>query len=150
MKNSTIFKIKESFSKILEEGFSEIPAHIRSDMVDALSEDAWRFNNEATEVFSGMYSQSVSDYEAHRKKFRDHIEEIQSKANQLLAHYKKGGFVKYEKDPASHRIMMKARTSVLEETTKFLNELNSMVRDFYENVYKMEENIQKPNQTSLF
>jgi hypothetical protein len=72
----------------------------------------------------------------------------------MLEGFKKQGFIKYDKDPKTKKTIMVARTAMVTDMVQFLNQLNQMVMDFYQNVYKIDnsEDAYKTGiqQTSLF
>ena len=54
-------------------------------------------------------------------------------------------------DRKTNRPVMKAKTTVVAEMVEFLNYLNNLTMDFYENVYKIEDSADRGStQTTLF
>ena len=102
---------------------------------------------------SESYQNVVYELEQHRNLFREHIEMVDKSVKGLLASFKRQTFVKVEIDKKTGRNKLVGRTAMVTEMVQFLNELEDNVAEFYEKVYKVEEQNAKEigaTQISLF
>jgi hypothetical protein len=90
----------------------------------------------------------VIEYEVNRKKFRDAIEMIQANTKILMYNLKKEALITYKTNPKTKKTELVGRSQVLTDMVKFINKMDEMVLDFYENVYKIKD--EKGIQTDLF
>lgn len=147
--------IFDSFVEKLEqnplEGLSVAKQRMLADM---LTDVAYTMFKEQQSGMAETYQANVLELEQHRKMFKDQVEFLEKNTKVMLDSFKRQGFIKYDKDPKTKKTIMVARTSMVTDMVQFLNQLNQMVMDFYQNVYKIDssEDAYKAGiqQTSLF
>lgn len=104
-----------------------------------VAEQSLRILIENNQNMSEHYKELILEAEQTKKMFREHIEVLQAETKDILNVLKKNGMVKVEWNSKLKKNVMVARTSVLQETVNFLNKMNSLVIDFYQEVYKVDE-----------
>ena len=104
-----------------------------------VAENSIRILIENNQNMSEHYKDLILEAEQTRKMFREHIEILQSETQSILKILKTTGMVKMEWNSKLKKNVLVAKTSVLQETVAFLNKMNTLVIDFYKDVYKVEE-----------
>jgi uncharacterized protein YaaQ len=122
----------------MEEMLPQMPEHARRAMASRLSQIAWEAVRENTEGFSKEYVTAISEMEAHKKMFRDHIDDLQVTSKALLTEMRKHGFATTKMDRGTGKMVLVGKTTVLTGIIDFLNRLNDMVSEFYTRVYRIE------------
>jgi hypothetical protein len=112
-----------------------------SELADAEVKDS---NRETSKTLTEL----VIEYEMNRKKFRDSVEMIQSNTKNLLINLKKEALITYKTNPKTKKTELVGRSDVLTDVVRFINKMDDMVLDFYENVYKIKD--ERGVQTDLF
>jgi hypothetical protein len=131
-------KIQSDFLREMEEMLPQMPEHALRAMASRLSNMAWEAVRENTEGFSREYVTAISEMEAHKKMFRDHIDDLQATTKSLLTEMRKHGFATTKTDPRTGKTVLVGRTTVLTGIIDFLNRLSDMVSEFYTRVYRIE------------
>ncbi len=150
MKNTLKTKLFESFEEKLAEAYPDMAEHNRrniASLMQTLSIDILIENNDG---ISNAYNEAIKELEAHKKLFRDHVEELQKESKNIIQILRKNGLVTTSVDRKTNRPILVGRTTVITETVAFMNKLNEFTMNFYENVYKIEENNSFGTQTTLF
>jgi len=104
-----------------------------------VAENSIRILIENNQNMSEHYKDLILEAEQTKKMFREHIEVLQSETQSILKILKTTGMVKMEWNSKLKKNVLVAKTSVLQETVAFLNKMNTLVIDFYKDVYKVEE-----------
>lgn len=104
-----------------------------------VADHSMRILIENNQNMSEHYKEIILEAEQTKRMFREHIEVLQAETKDILKVLKANGMVKMEYNPKLKKNVMVARTSVLQETVNFLNKMNSLVIEFYQDVYKVEE-----------
>ena len=78
------------------------------------------------------------------------IDEIQKSTEKLITVYKSGSFVSQQFDERTRTMMLKPRTTMVNEMVEYLNTLNKLVISFYKDVYKIEQTSIDYPKISLF
>lgn len=120
----------------LNTGIPEIQARKIGSRV---AENSIRILIENNQNMSEHYKELILEAEQTKKMFREHIEVLQSETQSILKILKTTGMVKMEWNSKLKKNVLVAKTSVLQETVAFLNKMNTLVIDFYKDVYKVEE-----------
>lgn len=139
---------KDDFEKRLLEtklGLSEHQAHVISGMMSEYIVEEAKANGAAMKK---LYDELSVEYESTRNHYREHVETLQSGTKKVMDSLTKQGMVHFETNPKTKRRELKCRTAVLKAVVDFLNDVDSEVLDFFENIYKIEPDGKV--QTSLF
>ena len=130
-------KIQADFLREMEEMLPQMPEHARRAMASRLSHIAAEAVRENSEGFAREYVTAISEMEAHKKMFRDHIDDLQVSTKALLTEMRREGFATTKNDPKTGKLMLVGRTTILTGIIALLNRMNDMVSDFYTRVYKI-------------
>jgi hypothetical protein len=87
-----------------------------------------------------MIAEAVLHRETFVNQFQTHIDLIDKRAKEVIANFKSNGMVSVEYDSVKRRKYLKARTTVLQDTCTFINQLNESVLTYYKLVYDLEPN----------
>lgn len=131
--------LKENIEKSLSEtklGLTEHQAHIVATMVADMARSEIIKN---AEEHVKMKQELIEEYETNRKQFRDFIEALQKSSKVILPQLMHQGMVHFETHPKTKKKVLKARSNVLTGVVNFLNEIDELCMQFYEEVYKYEE-----------
>lgn len=131
--------LKENIEKSLSEtklGLTEHQAQIVSTMVADMARSEIIKN---AEEHVKMKQELIEEYETNRKQFRDFIEAVQKSSKVILPQLMHQGMVYFETHPKTKKKVLKARSNVLTGVVNFLNEIDELCMQFYEEVYKYEE-----------
>lgn len=150
MKNNIKDKMFESFEAKIAEAYPEMSEAGRRKIASLMQTVAMDIMIENTDGLSKSYHDTVMELENHRKMFREHIEYVQKFTKILMESFKRNSMVKTVHDPKTKRNVLKANTTVIGDTVHFLNQLNDLTIEFYENVYKIEAGNDMSIQTTLF
>lgn len=150
MKNTLKTKLFESFEQKLAEAYPDMAEHNRrniANLMQTLSIDILIENNDG---MTNAYNEAIKDLESHKKMFKDHIDNLQKESKNIIQILRKNGLVSTTIDRKTQKPILIGRTSVITETVAFMNKLNEFTMNFYEIVYKIEENNSFGTQTTLF
>ncbi len=139
---------KDEFEAALHErgiGLTEHQAHVIACM---MSEKAVESARQNYEDLSKIIADLTKEYEQTRNHYREHVESLQSGTKKVMESLHKQGMVHFETNPKTRRRELKCRTSVLKSVVDFMNTIDDDVMDFFEKVYKIEDDGKV--QTSLF
>lgn len=153
MKSTTKNELLEAFLKIISEKHPQLDEKVAWRVASDLSKYASELTLSHNKGISESYHKAIQDLEQHRKQFREHIEMIDKTVKTLFASFKRQGFFKAEVDKKTGRNKLVGRTAMVTEMVVFLNHLEDNVAEFYEKVYKIEEQNAKEigaTQISLF
>jgi hypothetical protein len=89
-------------------------------------------------------------HESNRGQFKKHIDLLQKETNRLLVNFKENSFVTKKYDENKKTMVLKGRTTMVDEMVYFLNLMNDSVILFYKDVYKVEETSNETPQITLF
>jgi hypothetical protein len=89
-------------------------------------------------------------HESNRGQFKKHIDLLQKETNRLLVSFKENSFVTKKYDENKKTMVLKGRTTMVDEMVYFLNLMNDSVILFYKDVYKVEETSNETPQITLF
>ena len=96
-----------------------------------------------------LITQAVMDKEQHANMFKNHIEFIQNQSRYVIKDYFDKGIVEYQTNNKTRKQELRARSTSLQLTINFFNQLNDQVKTFYKEVYKITDG-DTPQQTNLF
>jgi hypothetical protein len=145
---STKTSIERSMYAKMEELFPAMSDYDKRRVSIALSDIANSLVVESNSDTTKRLNDLVIEYEVNRKKFRDVIEMIQANTKTLLFNLKKEALITYKTNPKTKKTELVGRSQVLTDVVKFINRMDEMVLDFYENVYKIKD--ERGIQTDLF
>lgn len=150
MKNTLKNKLFETIDKKLDESYPDMTEVNRRKLAYLVQSLSLEVLFENIDGLTKSHSEMVLEMESHKKMFKDHIESMQKDCKVLMQTFKATGMVKLEIDPRTRKPMLKAKTTVVAEMVTFLNKLNDLTMNFYENVYKIEGDKDYNTQTTLF
>lgn len=151
MKENLKNKLFEAISSKLAEDYPDMQETNRRKLANVVQGICIEILNENNEGLANSYSETVLEMETHKKMFRDHIEAIQKHYKVVMDSFKKHGVVKTDVDRKTNRPYLVGKTTVVTEMVIFLNYLNNLTMDFYENVYKFNDDKEmRATQTTLF
>lgn len=152
MKNSYKKELFDSLVEVVEnDEMIEVDTRTLRMIATAMSEIAIEMGIKNNQNLTELYKNVVNDLELSRFKTLEMIKYMESATNRLIAAFEKDAMIKMEFDSLKKRNVIVARTSVLKETIVFLNKLNELVANFYEQVYKIDLEINKEKiQGTLF
>lgn len=132
--------LRDNFLAILEQKHQAIKENDRWRVANDLSESAHSMLQSHNESISATYNANALELEQIKKKFRDNIEMIDKSAGALIANFRHNGFMKVETDRKTGRSKLVGRTTMVDDMVIFLNQMNDLVMNFYQEVYKIEGN----------
>jgi len=151
MKENLKTKLFEAICSRLAEDYPDMQETNRRKLANVIQGICITIMMENNEGLATTYSKTVLEMESHKKMFREHIEAIQKHYKIIMDDFKKQGVVRMDIDRKTNKPVMVGRTTVVTEMVVFLNYLNNLAMDFYENVYKINEDKGHTNtQTTLF
>lgn len=153
MKSTTKNELLESFLKIISERYPELDEKQAWRIASDLSKFASDLTLAHNKGISESYQTAIYELEQHRNQFREHIEMIDKTVKTLFASFKRQSFFKVEIDKKTGRNKLVGRTAMVTEMVVFLNHLEDSVAEFYEKVYKVQDQSAKEigaTQISLF
>ena len=150
MKNTLKTKVFEAVEKSLAEVYPELPESKRRKLASLIQEDCLEIFMENMEGLGTSHAEIAVEMESHKKMFKDHIESMQKDCKSLMEAFKKNGMVSLQIDRKTRKPVLSAKTTVVAEMVAFLNRMNELTMEFYENVYKIEEDKDFNTQTTLF
>jgi hypothetical protein len=139
MKNTLKTKLFEAMEKKLAENYPTMQESSRRKLASLFQEVSLTILAENIDGLSKSHADIALEMESHKKMFRDHLEAIQKHYKTVMESFKTMGVVKTEIDRKTQRPVMIGRTTVVTEMVVFLNYLNNLTMDFFENVYKIED-----------
>lgn len=132
--------LRDNFLAILEQKHPTISENDRWRVANDLAESAHAMMQSHNESISATYNANALELEQIKKKFRDNIEMIDKSAGALIANFRHNGFMKVETDRKTGRSKLVGRTTMVDDMVIFLNQMNDLVMNFYQEVYKIEGN----------
>ena len=150
MKERLKNKILLDFILKLQTEYPDIEEHKIRDISYKLTNVAHDLFVSNDEGLSSLLENAVKDLEEHRNMFQEHILFLQKNSKQILDILKSKSLVYFDSDPKTKKNVLKGRTSVLSEVVIYMNILNDMVISYYKDVYKIEQNVDRTIQSSLF
>ena len=151
MRESVKNKITSDFRRWLAANRPDMPEHEARRMADALASMATEAVYANSEGHAKAYGDAVREMEAHRRKFREHVDELQRVSKALLDFFKKTGVVSIERDFRTGKAALKPRSTVMVGIIEYLNALDSFITSFYKDVYKIDhKNNEDRAQITLF
>jgi translation elongation factor EF-1beta len=150
MKNTLKTKLFESFEEKLAQAYPDMAEHNRRNIANLMQNISIEILIENNDGITNSYNEAIKELEAHKKLFRDHVEELQKESKGIIQILRKNGLVSTSVDRKTNKPILVGRTTVITETVAFLNKMNEFTMNFYENVYKIEDNNSFGTQTTLF
>lgn len=139
---------KDEFENLLiarNIGLTEHQAHVISGM---MSEHVVEYVKNNHTSLSNIMAELNKEYEQTRNHYREHVLNLQSGTKKVMESLTHQGMVFFETNPKNKRRELKCRTNVLKAVVDFMNSIDNDVLDFFDKVYKIEEDGKV--QTSLF
>jgi len=149
MKTTLRNEIFETFCERMQDLYPNIPSDVARSISTNLTATGMAMFIENNDKLRELMADAILARESHVNMFTQHIEHMQQKTKKILEVWKEQGMVYLDHDKVKNRKIMKARSSVLQESVNFMNELNDLTIEFYKKVYKVEDNDQTV-QTTLF
>ena len=140
----------EAFEAKMAEAYPEMSESVRRKIATLMQQLAIEIMLENSDALTKSYHENIMELENHRRMFREHIEYLQKYTKILMESFKKNSMVKVYFDSKTRKNVLKPNTSVIGDTVAFLNKLNELTIEFYENVYKIEASNDSSIQTTLF
>lgn len=151
MKNTLKTILFEKFEQKIAEAYPDMSEVNRRRIAALMQNVAMDIIQDNSDGLADNYSKMCLELETNKKMFREHIESIQKAYKVIFDAFKKNGIISMDIDRKTNRPVMKAKTTVVAEMVEFLNYLNNLTMDFYENVYKIEDSADRGStQTTLF
>jgi hypothetical protein len=150
MKNYLKEKIFSNFLFIFEKEIPGLTEATKRKLAEAMVESCYQVFLHNNQELVKLNTETIREYENNRKQFRDLIDEIQKSTEKLITVYKSGSFVSQQFDERTRTMMLKPRTTMVNEMVEYLNTLNKLVISFYKDVYKIEQTSIDYPKISLF
>lgn len=150
MKNHLKENIFQSFLETLEEEYPELSEAKRRRLSEKLGDKAYTIYMENSKGLVQQLSDMTISHEGNRGQFKKHIDLLQKETNRLLSNFKENGFVTKKYDENRKMMVLKGKTTMVDEMVYFLNLMNDSVILFYKDVYKVEETSNETPQITLF
>lgn len=139
MKESIRNKMISDFREILSEGHPGISESEARKIADELGGIATRLSLENAQGIAENYSHAVRELEAHKRMFREHVDDLQRVSKSLLEFFKKHGVVSVEFDTRTRRPTLKPKSTVMVGIVEYLKTLDAFIARFYSEVYRIDE-----------
>jgi hypothetical protein len=149
MQNTFRNEIFETFCERLADLYPDLTEAERRSIANTLSSTALALMVENGKKLREMIAQAVMDRENFVNEFQTHIDLIDKRAKEIIANFKSNGMISVEYDNAKRKKYLKARTTVLQDTCLFINQLNDSVLSYYKKVYDLDP-INDTKQITLF
>jgi hypothetical protein len=140
MQNTFRNEIFETFCERLADLYPDLTEAKRRSIANTLSSTALALMVENGKKLREMIAEAVLHRETFVNQFQTHIDLIDKRAKEVIANFKSNGMVSVEYDSVKRRKYLKARTTVLQDTCTFINQLNESVLTYYKLVYDLEPN----------
>lgn len=150
MKNHLKDNIFQSFLETLDEDYPELSEAKRRRLAEKLGDKAYKIYTDNSQGLIQQLSDMTVSHESNRGQFKKHIDLLQKETNRLLVNFKENGFVTKKYDENKKTMVLKGRTTMVDEMVYFLNLMNDSVILFYKDVYKVEETSNETPQITLF
>lgn len=150
MKNHLKENIFQSFLETLEQEYPELTEAKRRRLAEKLGDKAYTIYSENTQGLVKQLSEMTNSHESHRAQFKQYIDLLQKETNRLLVGFKEKSFVTKQYDENRKTMVLKGKTTMVDDMVYFLNLMNDSVILFYKEVYKMEETTNENPQITLF
>lgn len=150
MKNHLKENIFQSFLETLEEDYPELTEAKRRRLAEKLGDKAYKIYSENTQGLVKQLTEMTNGHESHRAQFKQHIDLLQKETNRLLIGFKEKSFVTKQYDENRKTMVLKGKTTMVDDMVYFLNLMNDSVILFYKEVYKIEETTNETPQITLF
>jgi hypothetical protein len=149
MQNTFRNEIFETFCERMADLYPDLTEAQRRSIANTLSSTALALMVENGKKLREMIAEAVLHRETFVNQFQTHIDLIDKRAKEVIAKFKEEGMVSVEYDSVKKRKMLKARTTVLQNTCLFINQLNESVLSYYKLVYNLDP-INDTKQITLF
>jgi hypothetical protein len=140
MQNTFRNEIFETFCERLADLYPDLTEAERRSIANTLSSTALALMVENGKKLREMIAEAVLHRETFVNQFQTHIDLIDKRAKEVIANFKSNGMVSVEYDSVKRTKYLKARTTVLQDTCTFINQLNESVLTYYKLVYDLEPN----------
>ena len=135
-------------SERLEKMFPEFTPHqVRQISVNLSGIAKTMMFESNSETMNALHDANL-ELEQHKKLFRTYIDDISSNSKSILGKLEVDGLVSYKKNTKTNKLELIGRSTIITQMVKFLNDLNDIVINFYEEVYKIEPD--KNTNSSIF
>jgi len=149
MQNTFRNEIFETFCERLADLYPDLTEAERRSIANTLSSTALALMVENGKKLREMIAEAVLHRETFVNQFQTHIDLIDKRAKEVIANFKEEGMISIEYDSVKKRKVLKARTTVLQNTCLFINQLNESVLSYYKLVYNLDP-INDTKQITLF
>ena len=149
MQNNFRNEIFETFCERIADLYPELTEAQRRSIATNLSTTALALMVENGKKLREMIAEAVMHRETFVNEFQTHIDLIDKRVKEVIAKFKAEGMISVDFDSVKRKRVLKARSSVLQETVHFLNQLNDSVLNYYKKVYNIEPSSDNP-QITLF
>lgn len=149
MQNTFRNEIFETFCERIADLYPELTEAQRRSIATSLSTTALALMVENGKKLREMIAEAVMHRETFVNEFQTHIDLIDKRVKEVIAKFKEEGMISVDYDSVKRRKVLKARTTVLQETVTFLNQLNDSVINYYKKVYNLDPSGDTP-QITLF
>jgi hypothetical protein len=149
MQNTFRNEIFETFCERMADLYPELTEAERRSIANTLSSTALALMVENGKKLREMIAEAIMNRETFVNEFQTHIDLIDKRAKEIIANFKSNGMISVEYDNAKRKKYLKARTSVLQDTCLFINQLNDSVLSYYKKVYDLDP-INDTKQITLF
>jgi len=109
----------------------KIAADLRDESINLLKENG--------KYLRDLVANAVMEKEHTNLEFKKFVDEIIDRSKKVTTMMIKDGVVIAEYDNIKQKKVMKARSTVLQESVNFMNYLNDKVYDFYKDIFKLEQ-----------
>jgi len=140
--------LEDEFYKKLEAKFPDKSVHEIRKLSLFMAEETNSLLGQSNAETLELYRESTLKLEQHRKAFRDNIDMIQKNTQVLLNVFQKESLVTIRTNPKTKKTELVGRSAVITKMVEFINQLNDLIMDFYENVYEIKAD--RETQTKLF
>lgn len=149
MQNTFRNEIFETFCERLADLYPELTEAKRRSIATSLSTTALALIVENGKKLREMIAEAIMNRETFVNDFQSHIDLIDKRAKEIIANFKSNGMISVEYDSVKRKKYLKARTTVLQDTCLFINQLNDSVLSYYKKVYDLDP-INDTKQITLF
>lgn len=149
MQNTFRNEIFETFCERLADLYPELTEAQRRSIATSLSTTALALMVENGKKLREMIAEAIMNRETFVNEFQSHIDLIDKRAKEIIANFKSNGMISVEYDSVKRKKYLKARTTVLQDTCLFINQLNDSVLSYYKKVYDLDP-INDTKQITLF
>jgi hypothetical protein len=149
MQNTFRNEIFETFCTRMADLYPELTEAQQRSIATNLTSTALALMVDNGKKLRELIAEAIMHRETFVNEFQTHIDLIDKRVKDVISKFKAEGMVSVEYDSVKRKKVLKARTSVLQETCTFLNQLNDSVINYYKKVYNLEPSSDNP-QITLF